>query len=59
MAIDDDTKLVAIDDEEDIVQALEILAGAAIMKGNRRLFEHIKRAETQYRQGVDLHLTDD
>lgn len=56
MAIDDDTKLVEIDSEEDIVLALEILGGAALLGGNQRLYEHILRAKVQYKQGVELNL---
>lgn len=58
MAIADGTKLVDIDGEEDILEALAILAGAALMQGNRRLYEHVYRAKVQYGQGVDLRLTD-
>lgn len=57
MTVDEDTKLVKIDDEEDILVALEVLAGAALMKGNRRLYEHIYRAKLQYEAGVNLRLT--
>lgn len=56
--IDDDTKLVAINSEEDILAALEILSGSALLAGNRRLYEHIARAKHQYAAGINLHLTD-
>lgn len=58
MAITDDTKLVEIDDENEILEALVILGGSALMRGNRRLYEHICRAEIQYKEGINLHLTD-
>lgn len=54
----DETLLVEIDAEEDILLALEVLGGAALISGNRRLYEHIYRAKIQYDQGVNLHLTD-
>lgn len=54
MAVDDDTKVVDVNTEEDIIIALEILAGAALLAGNRRLYEHIYSARTQYKQDVDL-----
>lgn len=56
--ITDDTKLVEINDEADILEALVILGGSALLMGNRRLYEHIYRAKVQYQQGVNLHLTD-
>lgn len=56
--ITDDTKLVEIDEEADILEALVILGGTALLKANRRLYDHIMRAKVQYEQGVNLHLTD-
>lgn len=55
--VTDETKVVDCDTEEDILSALEILGGSALMKGNRRLYEHIYRAKIQYEQGVDLKAT--
>lgn len=57
MTIGDTTRLVDIDDEADILEALVVLGGAALMGGNRRLYDHIMRAKVQYDQGVDLDLT--
>lgn len=54
MSIDDTTKLVDISTEKDIIEALECLAGAALLSGNRRLYEHIYRAKVQYNQGINL-----
>ena len=56
--IADDTRLVDINDEADILEALVILGGAALMKGNRRLYDHIMRAKVQHEQGVNLGLTE-
>lgn len=41
--------------EEEILEALEILAGAALMKGNRRLYEHIYGAKVRYDSGAWLN----
>lgn len=58
MTISDATRLVEINDTNDILQALVVLSGAALMHRDRRLYEHIFRAKVQYEKGVDLHLTD-
>lgn len=59
MTITEDTKLVEIDSTEDIVEALEILGGTALLSGNRTLYDHILRAKVQYGQGIVLNRTTD
>lgn len=57
MKITEETKLVDTDNEKDIITALEILGGAALLQGNRRLYEHIYRAKVKYEDGAYLPLT--
>lgn len=58
MAITDETRVVEVETTEDILRALVILSGTALMQGDRRLYEHIMRAKVQYENSVNLHLTD-
>lgn len=47
MTITDDTKLVEINDEAGIIEALEVLGGSALLANNRRLYEHIYAAKVR------------
>jgi len=51
MVVNDDTKVVECNTEEQIIEALEILAGAALLAGNRRLYEHIYGGKLRYQKG--------
>lgn len=59
MTITDETRLIDVNTPEEILEALTILVGSALMSGDRRLYEHVYRAKIQYENGVNLHLTDD
>jgi len=49
MPLTDATKLVDINTTEDILEALTVLSGAAIVSGNELLWFHIRRVEALYR----------
>jgi hypothetical protein len=53
-----ETMAEEVNEIPDILMALEVLGGAALLKGDRRLYEHIMRAKVQYELGINLHLTD-
>lgn len=50
--VTDDTKVIECNTDEEILGALEILGGAALMHGNRRLYEHMYGAKVRYDKGL-------